>query len=326
MDCSKVDDRITNLTTTKIPRVLWHYTSIDAFKKIVESKQIFATEVRYLNDRSEFLHVKEIADLLLSDMPDPKTKLDRGALDLARRIVELSFETASQVAPEVFVASFTAAEDQLSQWRAYSYGSSGVSLGFDLTGFRPNAGIGVAACFAPCIYRTEDKKLLLRTAWASLAKLIISIGKGHSSSQKVYDAWKRGSASKRDWIVAMGKERKPPSKGQIKLLSRLLRDTLVISGLSKHESFKEEEEWRLVLAIPPSTSVPHLPRQFRSKPTTLVPYIAYPLCGTGKSLPLTEVILGPGSDENAVRATEIFLKDRKLNAHVRLSAAPYKIW
>jgi hypothetical protein len=52
-------------------------------------------------------------------------------------LVTSSFRTLGPNRRQIFVASFTAAADLLSQWRAYSHGSSGVSLAFDLRALRP---------------------------------------------------------------------------------------------------------------------------------------------------------------------------------------------
>lgn len=302
---SKITNPITKLIATRIPKTLWHYTSIDAFKKIVESKQIFATEVRYLNDRSEFTHARQIADKIIAEFPSARSKVDKAVTEAAAELVKYSFEFVTMNKPEVFVASFTAAEDQLSQWRAYSYGTAGVSLGFDLRGFRPKGGTAFAACFAPCICRTDEKKLLLRSAWVGLGQMV-----------------------ERSLRVMKGQQ-KPLSKSAMKRITpafdRFLRDILRVSALSKHESFAEEKEWRLVLALVPGKSSAKFTRQFRVKPTTLAPYITYPLSTKTPVLRLTDVILGPGSDENAVYAAKMFLRERLLfMARVRVSKAPYR--
>lgn len=313
---SKTTNPITKLIATSIPKTLWHYTSIDAFKKIVESKQIFATEVHYLNDRSEFIHARQMADDVIAEFP-ARSKIDKAVAETTAVFIKDSFEFVTLNNPEVYVASFTAAEDQLSQWRAYSYGTAGVSLGFDLRGFRPKGGTAFAACFAPCIYGTEEKKLLLRSALVGLA-------------QKLFDRASRATKGRQKLLSKSAIKRITPA------FTRFLRDILRVSALSKHESFAEEKEWRLVLALVPSRSSDKFTRQFRVKPTTLAPYVTYPLSTeipywknqsrlVSGVLPLTDVILGPDSDENAVYAAKMFLRERDLiMARVRVSKAPYR--
>jgi hypothetical protein len=64
-------------------------------------------------------------------------------------------------------------------------------------------------------------------------------------------------------------------------------------------------------------------RRFRVEKTTLIPYIAHPFSAAGP-VPLVDIILGPGSDENSVLAAHRFLKSQGLNLSPRLSKVPYR--
>jgi hypothetical protein len=55
----------------------------------------------------------------------------------------------------------------------------------------------------------------------------------------------------------------------------------------------------------------------------LTPYIAHPFSAS-IPFPRVDVILGPGSDDNAVFAAERFLKSQNLNIKPRVSAMPYR--
>jgi hypothetical protein len=72
----------------------------------------------------------------------------------------------------------------------------------------------------------------------------------------------------------------------------------------------------------PTTPMSNPPR-FRIEKTTLIPYIAHPFPAAGP-LPLVDIILGPGSDENSVFAAQRFLKSQGLNLKPRLSKVPYR--
>lgn len=101
-------------------------------------------------------------------------------------------------------------------------------------------------------------------------------------------------------------------------------DCLRIAALLKNSSFEEENEWRLVLPmlIDPATP-PKNPPRFRAGKTTSIPYIAHPFSANA-GLPLVDIILGPGSDENSVFAAERFLKLAGLSLMPRLSKVPYR--
>jgi hypothetical protein len=159
----QADDPVLKLITSPIPKMLWHYTDIEGFRGIVNSKQVFATNVRYLNDKEEFEHALVLAKHLLLEM----LPLEEADPPLVRQLVAGTFEQIFGEGPlcpanlSLFTASFTLNGDQLSQWRGYSRGSAGVSLGFDFNGVRKFTAPETPVTFAPCVYRDNDKERLL---------------------------------------------------------------------------------------------------------------------------------------------------------------------
>jgi hypothetical protein len=95
-----------------------------------------------------------------------------------------------------------------------------------------------------------------------------------------------------------------------------------MAALLKNSAFAEENEWRLVLPTLSRTPPMRNPPQFRVAKTTLIPYIAHPI--SSAPFPLVDVILGPGSDENALFAAQTFLKSQGLEIAPRLSKVPYR--
>jgi hypothetical protein len=120
----RTDDPVLELITSPIPKILWHYTDLEGFRGIVNSKQIYATNVRYLNDKEEFDHALTRAKQLLLEM----LPLEDADPPLVRQLVADTFEeifTRGPLCPanlSLFTASFTKNGDQLSQWRGYSRG------------------------------------------------------------------------------------------------------------------------------------------------------------------------------------------------------------
>lgn len=152
-----VSNPIDELLRTPIPDKLWYYTSIKGFHGIVESKKMWATDARYLNDREELIHAEQFADKLLEAAPelDDEGFPHKDWLTKARRMAPVR-------GIQIFVACFTTEEDQLSQWRAYSHESSGVSLAFDLRSVRPPVGDDTSVAFAPCIYSGKTTTTLVK--------------------------------------------------------------------------------------------------------------------------------------------------------------------
>lgn len=319
-------DSLSDVLNRPIPEKLWHYTSVQGFQGIVTSKEIFATDVRFLNDRTEFIHAREIASQVVAETNEYGANFFP-ARDYSKKAVDLAFSPGPLSADhlQVFVASFSEAEDQLSQWRGYSQGSSGVSIAFDLTTLRPPAHVGTLATFAPCIYKPEEKKTILRDALAHFV----------GESQRY---WNAGfDAAKPNWLAgdpvagqAIINKIMGSAEFKTDLAAALVKtraDLLRVAALSKDESFHEEREWRLVLPVSTDKTTLKNPPRFRAANTTLMPYIAHPFSpDPAVALPLTDVILGPGSHPNALQAALAFLKSRGIPVGPRESKVPYRPW
>jgi hypothetical protein len=293
---------IDELLDTPIPKKLWHYTSTEGFHGIVTSGTFFATDLRFLNDRREFVHLKAIAESVINEVPDHKTGGTK-VRDAMKVLCDKAFDRSlGKIHLEIFVASFSAAEDQLSQWRGYSSGTSGVCIGFDLESFRPPKNLGILASFAPCVYDTAlQRELVVSTLQPFRNEIEGNLDKIHGS----------------------GLDAGAPASQFYQAATRLFVALWTIAALSKDPSFREEAEWRLVLPLQPDRQPPpDNPPKFRIRTTTLIPYIAHPN-PPRKPLPIVDVILGPGSHEHSVAAVEAFLKSNGINVTPRQSTVPY---
>jgi len=260
------------LLSTPIPEKLWHYTSVDAFLKIVKNKSVFATDVRFMNDREEFVHARQLVDEVVKKRPE----LDEEgfpAREFLAKAVALSFG----IKAEVFVACFTAAEDQLGQWRAYSHGSAGVSLAFDLRNIRPPIESGSAVCFAPCVYTSARKYELLWDAIHHVRDEIASYRRDTFEEACKADPTKRTATDKEKVVTEFLKanpERQAPFERFAMSVARNRFDCLRVAALLKNSAFEEEKEWRLVLpTFLDQQQKMQNPPQFRAGRTTPIPYI-----------------------------------------------------
>ena len=317
---------VDELLNRPIPEKLWHYTSIQGFQGILASKSMWATDLRFLNDREEFVHTRNIANKIVAATPelDANGFLNR---EFLAKAVTLAFDSGPLANSQVFVASFSAAEDQLGQWRGYSYGSSGVSLAFDLKVFRPPASIGTLVSFAPCVYDPVQKEQLVLHALHHFKEEVGGYREKAFKAACDLNPEKLTSKDKeqvvKEFLEANPSKKAPIENFQAAVLNTRI-DCLRIAALLKDSSFVEESEWRLVLPTLMDRTTPmNNPPRFRVGKTTLIPYIAHPFSATGP-LPLVDIILGPGSDENSVFAAERFLKSHDLNLKPRLSKVPYR--
>jgi hypothetical protein len=319
------------LLNTPIPDKLWHYTSISGFQGIVESKRIFATDIRFLNDREEFTHARQIAE----EVAETTSELGANnfpARETLRMVVKMAFETGPLHPSRlhIFVASFSAAEDQLSQWRGYSRSSSGVSLAFDLRALRPPPSLDTAVSFAPCVYNLAEKQGLMRHAMRHSIEEVEGYWNGIVEEFKHRLGTTPPPADVAEFVKDVS-ESAPQAQGfGDRIRSAMVRtsaDLLRVTALLKNHSFYEEREWRLVLPVLATKENLLNPLQYRVGNTTLIPYIAYPFpTSPDVALPLVDTVFGPGSDPNAVPSALMFLKSHGIRVIPRESKVPYRPW
>lgn len=104
--------------TPRLPAVLFHYTTPSGLLGVLETKTLWATHARFLNDAKELDYgLSLIRDILGSYPPADLVSAVSDHLRASR--------------PAYFLACFCAVDDLLSQWRAYSRTATGYTLGFD---------------------------------------------------------------------------------------------------------------------------------------------------------------------------------------------------
>ena len=322
LGCSAVNDHVNK----PVPPVLWHYTSYGAFQAIIRSKNIWASEYRFLSDREEFHHAKALARKLVDEEPE-FTGQGFPARDMLCKAVNIALETGHlhEERLRIMVASFSEEGDQLSQWRGYGDNSRGVSIGLNLTSIRPPSELGTAVTFAPCVYKAPDKITLLKAVFA----------RHRNGLQDWWDSivnaavGKQGRIGKADPQL-VGQLLAARSKELQEVVNRcqdnLQFDLLRIAPLLKDEGFSEEKEWRLVLPWERIKLPSKHPIEFRPTRDALVPYIAYPLLRPNQDGPIfcTDLVLGPGSHPSASFGTNLFLQREQIMVLARPSKIPYR--
>ncbi len=109
--------------------LVYHYCSLEALKGIVESKTLWASSFRYMNDHSEVLvsqnALAENHDVLLGDLAASK----------AHQPLKRALKRVSAQELEFYIVSFCRQPDKLSQWRYYADNGKGVAIGFRRASF-----------------------------------------------------------------------------------------------------------------------------------------------------------------------------------------------
>ena len=301
-----------------LPATLWHYTSYEGFLGILESKQIWASEIRHLNDASEFEHGRDIVKIeveRLASLQDDTFLTGKLATDLIRKDLSDGFLSSGKV--NLYVISFSENGDQLSQWRGYTPTSRGVSIGFDLKHLRPDSAAGAFQFLSPCIYEQEPKLSLIRDCVNGLTEAALT---WKQRSEEHYSA----IGSPKDFEIDQIPEE----------IRNILHDTALGMGLSllklmplfKHPSFSEESEWRFVGN--PKEPVPDGLSFLRVGPTGFVPTLRAPLLRKDGTLPVTHVRIGPCPNPALQKRAVELLLERKGLSHVEVSdsGSPFRAW
>ncbi len=108
---------------------LFHYTDVMAVKSILEKRELWLSDIRFLNDSQEMNDgVKYVVDVLNADIPDFNLD-ERHTTAATEYLIETFDDHISKYMDDepTFVCSFSEAGDQLSQWRAYG----GYAIEFD---------------------------------------------------------------------------------------------------------------------------------------------------------------------------------------------------
>lgn len=132
---------------------IYHYTSLDGFKGIIESQDFWLTESDFLNDSTEIEHGIDLAGEVF------KSFCEKNLSPIADFLEGLTIKDKNP-RPRINIACFSSARDNLSQWRAYSGNSVGISLGFSQREFLPQLGYPRECQLVPVLYAEENKRAL----------------------------------------------------------------------------------------------------------------------------------------------------------------------
>lgn len=116
------DDLLQPLGVPK-PEALYHYTTPEGLLGILTENKLWATDIFYLNDSSEFIYGKE---LILRYLRNPYRKLPRVA-QLFKDVESMLEDVESFL--RFYVLSFCKNGNLLSQWRSYGDSRAGYSIG-----------------------------------------------------------------------------------------------------------------------------------------------------------------------------------------------------
>jgi hypothetical protein len=281
------------------PAILYHYTDQKGLLGIIESRQLWATKVQYLNDSTEFNLAVEIAKQRLADRRSSYTKPE-GINKLIDNIIDRLSSIASV---NICTVSFCEHDDLLSQWRGYSHEGGGVSIGFRADALtkaahKDNGRLG------KCIYDNQIQNEIIIELINDVIEIATEISTDIFTEDHKYSEY-------------------------------FNRQLIEWGAFFKSTGFYEEHEWRLVSGIKLYTDPLF---KFRPGHSMLTPYYVSQLAPDGWLDEISSVTIGlsPHPSASTQAITGLFYKHGIYSPHrasssepnfdIRLSKIPFRNW
>jgi hypothetical protein len=315
--------------------LLYHYTDQKGLLGIIENKCIWATHVRYLNDESEFIAAWEKSwntlqeKIRQKELPgkDPafRQSLEGMFRDTRQRIRANDNQKGAYY---VFCLTDDGASDshkfgfdgdRLSQWRGYSRGGYGFSLGFDADALQTSftASGNMLQLFRRCEYSEQVQD-------AQIDRL------ANKHLDKFLNAWDSYFSSRN----TQNSDDETRKQGAVILWQHLIEmylDFIEFGMFMKHSGFREEDEWRASFTAEDQTMC-----ALRESIFGLTPYLSVGLDLSKPPAPLKRIVVGPGphKDEavNGVKflletnGIKVWTEGSKEGVEVVPSQIPYRNW
>lgn len=265
---------------------LYHYTSSIGLQGIIQSKSIWATDHRFLNDPSEFTHGWAI---VFDALKRRKADLDKVSSEIWNTI-ELFRRGHEREGVFAFVGSLTSEGDLLSQWRGYGAGK-GFAIGFNQDWLLKNA-VAQGFDIHPVVYEPGEQ----RRAADDVVKL----------------------------LIGLLSEREPET--HFDTMRQWWKHALKVALILKDQNFQEEREHRLVwvgLSWPPglktrATQSGIVPYRSCRLDKVVVNITLHP-----NNFGIEEVIAGPALSAQQLAAVDALLAMQKMRTTVQKSVIPF---
>lgn len=258
---------------------LYHYTNMAGLLGILGSERMWFTNILHLNDPSELGYGIDIANAALKAEAQSS-----GDIHVGRFCAWVS-HVLVKAGGEIFgfyVGSFSRESNDLGQWRAYADNGRGVAIGlapslFAVAADQSALGVDAKTLAANVTYDRPECEQNFREA---IQQAVGTFTKGLPLTTT--------DAEREEFGKALARELAVP----------LFRHAIT----SKHPAYAHERETRLLLLNDRVQLDPLC--QFRTRGSTLVPYVPSPLAIRTPGA-ITRIIVGPAADvlaEDAVRA------------------------
>jgi len=272
---------------------LWHYTTAQGAKGILENKTLRASDVRYLNDpNEEQLMLRAMVAASNSRLREAPGKPLRGPAAL------VAGSGLTDIIRSDYVASFSSLADDLLQWRLYAEDGAGYAIEFDS---------------AKLVDRIEDRMLvecryLPETELEAICTTILDTAEGRGRKEMLLGGIVTARATQEIYIRTA---------------------TLMGAPIFKDLSYQTEKEVRLLQLGPQRLrGVPdpheHRGRLGRLRGTMFIPYKALDVAGAIRSVMIGPTAAGDVDGRHAYGLRAFLDANGLPDVAVEVSGKPYQ--
>ncbi len=270
--------------------VLYHYTTLNGLKGILQTKSLWCTDTSSLNDPMELRYGKK----LITDKLNEIIEIEENMLikDLLSELIGYVnvFDTNLY---RVFIACFCEDDNLLSQWRAYAGKGVGYNIGFN---------------FSSDTKFSHHQENISDESHIILRKIIYDpVKQDEVISRSINNIIEEAKRVEESLLGRSGLPDAWSSQAALEAVNILFD---VIMSL-KNPVFEEEKEWRLIKVIDPNRLLTLL--QFRNIDERLALYLSTIIYENNEGnycCPISKIKFGPILDEKITKSNlELFVNN-----------------
>lgn len=251
------------------PPIIYHYTNDVGLKGILETGQLWLTDIFSLNDPSELTHGFSVAINALTSKVANDSAVGQ---KFAKNFAAFAQQGAIRKTAHFFMCSFSSSGDDLGQWRAYADNGRGFALGFDAkaleNGFTKKDGIPIPNNSTFHITYDDSQLLGIQSQIVEKMRNLIMLPAGRDLKNAAINVYM--------------------AELQMLLTLHILQTILFF----KHEAYSNEREFRF-LQIHKANEPPTV--KVRTRPYVLVRFREFDWRSVAADA-LKKIVVGPAAD------------------------------
>ncbi|MCA1042935.1 HNH endonuclease [Bacillus toyonensis] len=344
VDSEKLNEWVSKYFNNSVPENLCHYTNLNAAKGILDTREMWLSNVRTMNDPDELSYGYRIIAMALEELEELEELETRSTIERQRKLrklMEVMQHLAEQKAivgnAEIYLTCFSAARNTIRQWVTYGDTASGVSLMF-ANSINKNKEQMKRLLIARALGRNENN--LEKDFKSDIFEdntLPLDVDETVGLYEKNYFGFKEVDYVEEDKVKsstfyknlisqleeAVDELFSDPTNNSILVelgttdyvkaicegtISRMATNFFIRMALwalsVKHHHWKDEKEWRLILLLH-SSKVNNYNTHFLIKPGMMVPFIKYFISPRD----ILEICLGPKTNKTMTElALDYYIK------------------